>query len=99
MSRFSKTDLAAAVASHTAIPAAEAGRIIDATFALLADQLGRGEASDVTLIGFGRFRAKAVPARPGVHPGTGEAITLPAGRKISFHAAPALRRRGAAAAN
>ena len=47
----------------------------------------------VSLPGFGTFKVKSMPARKGRNPNTGEAIDIPARRKITFTPAKALKEK------
>lgn len=48
---------------------------------IAAELLGGGE---IPLPGVGKLKVKATPARAGRNPKTGEAIDIPAGRKVVF---------------
>lgn len=87
MTMFNKTDLIKDVASATGIPAAQAGRAIDAALHLI---LGAAVAGDgYRLAGFGTFKAKTTAARTGRNPRTGEAVEIPARTSLAFKPAKA----------
>lgn len=46
---------------------------------------------EITLPGIGKLKVKDVPERQGRNPQTGEAVTIPAHRKVSFVVAKALK--------
>ena len=56
--------------------------VFDTIFDVFADQLKSGERIKIT--GFGIFLVKNTKSRKGVNPATGEKITIPAGKKVSF---------------
>ena len=58
------------------------GRVLDAAFAGIAEALrSEGRYSHP---GFGTFTIKAQPARPGLHPKTGEVIEIAAATTVRF---------------
>ena len=63
--------------------------MLDAMLAVITEQLQDG--GDVTLIGFGLFRATDRPERQGRNPSTGEPITIQAARVASFRAGKGLK--------
>ena len=82
-------DLADALAAAGSITKADAKKLVDATFAAIADAAAKGE--DVTVPGFGKFAVKSSPERQGRNPATGAAMTIKASKKVSFSAAKALK--------
>jgi DNA-binding protein HU-beta len=52
------------------------------------DVFNKGD--EVSLPGLGTFKKKLSSERAGKNPGTGEVITIPAKRKVSFKASSAL---------
>ncbi|MCE7872410.1 HU family DNA-binding protein [bacterium CPR1] len=58
---------------------------------LVADDLV--ETGRVELRGMGIFQVHALPPREIVHPGTGQAVTIPARKVVRFRTPIALRRR------
>lgn len=68
---------------------ADAGVVYDSLCNIIAAELlGGGE---VPLPGVGKLKVKATPARAGRNPKTGEAINIPAGRKVVFVAGKELK--------
>ena len=86
---MNKTDLAAHVATHAALPKAAADRAVGAVFAAIADALAREEV--VAIAGFGTFSTRSRPARQGRNPQTGESIAIAASRVPAFKAGKKLR--------
>jgi DNA-binding protein HU-beta len=86
---MANADLAAKIASEQGITNAEARKILDTVFRTIADAATRGE--EISLHGFGKFKVKDTPERAGRNPGTGEAITIKASRKLTFTAAKAIK--------
>jgi len=91
---MANADLAAKIAGEQGITNAEARKILDTVFGAIADAAARGE--EISLHGFGKFKVKNTPARTGRNPGTGEAITIKASRKLTFAAAKAVKDKLAA---
>ena len=68
---------------------AKAVRMIDRVFEEIAVALSRGK--DVTIHGFGTFKAAKRAARKGVNPATGESINIPEKTAVKFTPAKALK--------
>ena len=83
------TDLVDRIATEHGVAKEHARRIIDSTFAMIADAVMRGD--EVALGGFGKFKVTERAERQGRNPATGEAMTIPAGKKLSFSPAKAIR--------
>lgn len=62
---------------------------VEAVFDSITKSLSRGE--EVTVTGFGTFRAVKAAARAGVNPKTGEKIQIPAMVKPKFKAGKGLK--------
>lgn len=86
---MNKTQLIDAVSSYANLNGAQSSRTVNAILNAIKDKLAEGEA--VNLIGFGSFEVKPRAARVGRNPKTGEPITLPAGKKVSFKASKFFR--------
>ena len=69
---ISKNDLAGLVAERADVSSAEAKRIVDATFDVIADRVAAGE--EVAIGGFGKFSVTERSARQGRNPQTGETM-------------------------
>lgn len=63
---------------------------VDTVFGLLREKLTAGEAVD--LPGIGRFSVNDTSERKGRNVVTGESLTIPAGRRLAFKQAPAMKR-------
>jgi integration host factor subunit alpha len=67
----------------------QSAQIIDTLFELIKQSLQNGE--DVLICGFGKFLVKEKQARGGRNPQTGEPMTLPARRVVTFKCSSVLR--------
>src|SRR3954454_4588588 len=67
----------------------KAKQVLEAAFAAVADAIARGE--EVSIQGFGKFKAAGRPAREGRNPPTGEALQIAASRKAAFAPAKPLK--------
>ncbi len=83
------TELTDRVASARDISKAEAKETINAVFQAIVDAAKAGE--EVSLPGFGKFKVQDKPAREGRNPATGQPMTIPASRKVSFTIAKAFK--------
>src|SRR5690348_11026196 len=83
------------VAEHPNLPRMQVRKIIESALRLIAETAVAGD--EVALAGFGRFKLADRAAREGRNPATGEAITIPASRKLTFIAAKAIREQVSAA--
>lgn len=77
-----KSDVIDAVAAQTGQTKTITKDIVDAAFAHVAEALATG--NKVQIAGLGVFDVKDTKARTGRNPRTGEAVSIAAGRKISF---------------
>lgn len=68
---------------------ASAKKIVDGVVGLIAGALAKGE--EVNLPGFGKFKVKDRPARPGRNPRTGEAMEFAASKNVGFSASKTLK--------
>ena len=82
MSNVSKSDLAGLVAERSELSTAEAKRILDATFDVIATRVAAGD--EVAIGGFGKFTVTERQARQGRNPQTGEAIDIAASTAPAF---------------
>jgi nucleoid DNA-binding protein len=69
---------------------AKAQELVDYLFDEIEKTLGKGE--QVNLSGFGSFEVKSRAARTGRNPQTGEPITIPAKKAVTFKPAAGLKR-------
>jgi DNA-binding protein HU-beta len=82
-------DLIERVSAEHEIHKEQARKILDSAFAAITAAVSAGE--EVTLAGFGRFKITDRAERQGRNPATGEAITIPASKKLAFTAAKNIR--------
>ena len=69
----------------------ESAQIIETLFELMKQAMERGD--DVLISGFGKFSVKEKPQRRGRNPQTGEPITLPPRRAVTFKWSSSLREK------
>jgi len=84
-----KVELVEAVATEAGLTKADALKAIDATFATITEVLKKGD--KITLIGFGTFGVSRREERNGRNPHTGEQLTIPARKVVSFKAGTQLK--------
>ena len=85
---MNKTGLVSEVRDRTALSQREADECVASFVEFVTNALARGE--KVTLVGFGSFTLKHIPARQGRHPRTGETIDVKAHNSVQFNAGAAL---------
>jgi len=85
---MNKAQLVAKIAEQTSTKK-QAADIVDTVLNSIRESLKRRE--DVAISGFGTFRVKQTKARMGRNPKTGEAIQIPAKKKIAFRASKDLK--------
>ena len=85
---MNKAQLIEAVAANVCTKK-EAQTALETVFETIKKSLKKKE--DVTISGFGTFKVKQTKARQGRNPKTGEAIQIPAKRKVAFRAAKDLK--------
>jgi len=85
---MNKAQLIEAVAVKTATKK-EAQEIVDTVWDTIKGSLKKKE--DVAISGFGTFKVKQTKARMGRNPKTGEAIQIPAKKKIAFRVSKELK--------
>ena len=81
---MNKSELIDAMAAGADISKAAAGRALDAAVAAITTAVSKGD--NVTLVGFGSFKAAKRAARTGKNPKTGAAIKIPATTVPKFSA-------------
>lgn len=86
---MNKTQLIDVVAKNADLKKKEAELAVTAALEAVTAALAAGE--KVQLIGFGSFEVKERAAREGHNPATGEKITIPASKNVSFSASKALK--------
>lgn len=84
-----KQDLIVRAAGRVDITQVKAKEVLEGILADITEALTKGD--EVTLHGFGKFTVKATAARKGRNPITGEAMDIPAKRKVIFRPQKALK--------
>ena len=82
-------ELTKAVAEATGSSVGDAKKGINTVCDQIASAAGKGE--DVAIPGFGKFSVKDRPEREGRNPSTGAAMTIAAGKKMTFTPAKGLK--------
>ncbi|WP_265267906.1 HU family DNA-binding protein [Sphingomonas lycopersici] len=88
-SLVNNTDLADRIAETHGLTKADARKVVDSVFGVIAEASAKGE--EVSLNGFGKFKVKDMPARQGRNPSTGAAIEIAASKKLTFAPAKAVK--------
>ena len=76
---MTKTELVKAIAANAEISNAQAAKALDAFIDAVTAAIKGGD--KVSLVGFGTFEVKDVPAKEGINPATGAKIKIPASKK------------------
>ncbi|HAE89015.1 MAG TPA: DNA-binding protein HU [Clostridiales bacterium] len=76
---MTKTELVKAIAAQAEISNAQAGKALDAFIDAVTGAIKGGD--KVSLVGFGTFELKDVPAKEGINPATGAKIKIAASKK------------------
>jgi DNA-binding protein HU-beta len=84
-----KNDLVLALASEYEVFKAHAQELVDFVLGSITSTVQKGE--EVALHGFGRFKVTERGARKGRNPQTGEAVKIPASKRVKFEAAKAFK--------
>ncbi len=85
---MNKAQLVETIAAKTATKK-EAQEIVDTVWDTIKSSLKNQE--DVAISGFGTFKVKQTKARMGRNPKTGEAIQIPAKKKVAFRVSKELK--------
>lgn len=85
-----KRDLVREVAGAEHLPASVVERVLNRTIETIESELAHDRR--IVLTGFGTFEVRHRSERPGVHPRTGEGITVSATRTPGFTAGSRLRK-------
>ena len=88
-----KKDLADLIFKQAGIKKKDSFQIIESVFEIMKDELATGR--PVTISGFGKWDVKDKNARLGRNPYTGEALTIPGRRVVTFRCSPILRKETA----
>jgi integration host factor subunit alpha len=86
---MTKIDIVPSVCEKTGIPKKDCSRIVEGLFAIIKDDLNRG--NDIMISGFGKWTVNAKKARNGRNPKTGKAMTISARKVVSFKSSNVLR--------
>lgn len=86
---MTKADLVNVVAAEAGVSKKDAEAVLNSAFAAISGALKDGD--KVQLFGFGTFEVKAVAAREGRNPKTGETIKIAACKKPAFSASKVLK--------
>lgn len=79
---MNKTELIAAVAAKSQLTKVDAGKAVDALLETIVETVAKGD--DISLVGFGAFKATKRAAREGRNPKTGEKLTIAASTAPKF---------------
>ncbi len=86
---MNKQQLVEAVAARTGMTKKDSTAAVSAILEVITDTLASGE--DVKITGFGGFEVKTREARTGRNPKTGEPVSIPASKYVSFSAGSVLK--------
>jgi len=86
---MNKSDLITAIAEHSNLTKADAGRAVDGIIKSIEAALVAGDS--VALVGFGSFEVKERAARTGRNPQTGQELKIAASKVPSFKAGKSLK--------
>jgi integration host factor subunit alpha len=86
-----KKDIIEAIHQKVGFSRRETGAVVDTALELLKTYLARGDS--VMLSAFGKLSVRTSKARKGRNPQTGEAITLPARKVVTFKISRVLKER------
>lgn len=89
MTTLTKADLAELLFDSVGLNKREAKDMVEAFFEEISAALIAGD--EVKLSGFGNFKLRDKPQRPGRNPKTGEAIPISARRVVTFHVSQKLK--------
>ena len=85
---MTKRELVEVVAERANVSKAEAERVYNAVFEVLAEEVAKGEAR---VDGFGTFKVAQRAARQAKNPRTGEVVEVPAKKVVTFKPATGLK--------
>ena len=89
---MSKSVIVRQIAESENVTLAEADRIYDNFVTIIQNGIkGLSDGESFELYGVGNFKVKDTPERTGRNPRTGEAITIAAGKKVSFKVSKKLK--------
>ena len=76
---MTKTELVKAIAAKAELSNAQSAKALDAFIDAVTEALKAGD--KVSLVGFGSFEVKDIPAKEGINPATGAKIKIAASKK------------------
>ncbi|RLB88548.1 MAG: integration host factor subunit alpha [Deltaproteobacteria bacterium] len=88
---MNKKSIVEAIYGKIGLPKRETAAIVDTAFELIKRSLAGGE--PVVISSFGRFSVRERKPRKGRNPQTGEAITIPARKVVTFKPSQVLKER------
>ena len=88
---MNKKDIVQAIHEKIGFSKRETATIVDAAFEHIKETLGKGE--PVAISSFGKFEARQRKAKQGRNLQTGEAVTIPARKVVTFKASRVLKER------
>ena len=83
------SELIDAVAAANSITKADAKKVVETVFEVIAGAAAKGD--EVSVNGFGKFKVKESAAREGRNPSTGATIKIAASKKLGFSPAKAVK--------
>ncbi len=86
---LTKIDIIDSIYEKLGIPKKECVRIVESVFAIIKDDLYRG--NDVMISGFGKWTVKAKKKRKGRNPQTGASLMIDARKVVTFKPSQVLR--------
>lgn len=89
MTTITKLDLTQTIIDSIGFNNREAKEIVEAFFKEIGDALEKGE--EIKLSGFGNFKLRDKPQRPGRNPKTGQEIPITARRVVTFQPSAKLK--------
>jgi nucleoid DNA-binding protein len=81
---MTKKDIILKISEETGLKQVEVKEVVQRTFDIIVDSLGRGE--KVELRNFGIFKVKTRKGRLGRNPRTGDGVSIPDKKVVSFKA-------------
>ena len=88
---LTKDQIVGSLETRLGISRSESSRLVESMLETIKAALARGE--DVLISGFGKFCVNQKTARRGRNPATGEELTLPPRRVVTFRCSPFLKDR------
>lgn len=86
---MTKAEIVERLYERVGLPKQEVSDVVESVFEVIKGRLAKGD--KVKISGFGNFAVRTKQARRGRNPQTGETITLPGRRVLSFKASPLLK--------